>query len=329
MAKLAVPPISPRLRQAYEPIVTQKCLDDDTKWRDSLLPLLLDRIAAIESQIRLSLTANANTPSTKTLDEITQTIQRIRGHLNTNFSTAAPFTIRRIAEIILHYKESEYSLSTVELAHKYLLALARLVYVQSKETAFREVTLSDNENSTVPDDLELTAAEYYAHGLPKDIPFTRLLWEDAPITETIMVKDKSELLERVSSKLEAETSNCIEDDPPLKATLHEKNQTPLVRNEDESSEVSNLECTTESSIEKGDDVSWLPKTEHLSEEGGKSETKGDTLIETEECDHKNRLDGNESVAVEPTLALLLNHEELGEYSADSQLHKKAKFDYHE
>lgn len=200
MAKLSIPAISPELQQAFEPIIHQKCLDDDTKWEKSILPIFLDRLKSIETQIRQSVTSNANTPSTQVLDDITRTISRIRMHLQEYFPTAAPFTIRRIAEMVLLYEESEYSLSTVALANKYLLSLARLVCVQSKETSFREVSLSDSRSGEDQKRNGLSSTDYDKYGLPKDIEYSRLLWEDAPITETIMVKDKAELLEVVAEK---------------------------------------------------------------------------------------------------------------------------------
>lgn len=198
MAKLSIPAVSPELRQAFEPIILQKYLDDDAKWEKTILPLFLERLKSIEAHIRQSVTSNANTPSTHTLDNVTQTISRIRTHLQEYFTTAAPFTIRRIAEMLLLYEESEYSLSTVALANKYLLSLARLVCVQSKETSFREVSLLSSQSDQERNGL--SSVEYEKYGLPKDIEYSRLLWEDAPITETIMVKDKAELLEVVAEK---------------------------------------------------------------------------------------------------------------------------------
>lgn len=206
MAKLSIPPISPELRQAFEPIIKQKYLDDDTKWEKTILPIFLERLKTIETLIRQSVTSNALTPSIDTLDEILRAISRIRIHLEEYFTKAAPFTIRRIAELVLLYEDSEYSLSTVAQANKYLLSLARLVCVQSKETSFRAVTLNNNQfngsqevnNGQVGNTLSST--EYDRYGLPKDIEYSRLMWDDAPITETIMVKDKAELLEVVAEK---------------------------------------------------------------------------------------------------------------------------------
>lgn len=221
MARLTVAPISPELREAFEPIIEQKVLNDDQKWEETLLPLFLDRISSIEIQIRQSLTSNINTPSTHTLDDITHTIARIRTHIEDNFSSSAPFTVRRIAELLLQYEESEYSLHTVTLAHKYLLALARLVCVQSKESAFTKTTIECESKSAAAENLGIPITDYNKFGLPKEIQYSRLLWEEAPITETILVKDKAELLEKVAEKnsVSKNQEKECETDQPLESEV--------------------------------------------------------------------------------------------------------------
>lgn len=192
MAKLNVPPVETNLRQELEQIVQQKYLRDDDRWSKTILPFLLSRLATIETQIRQSVTANAHTPSSDTYDDVTRKIERIRTHFTENFACGAPFTIFRIAEVVISYQESEYSLATVALAHKYLLALERLLCVQSKETAFESSYNSQKLQSR-------EAIDGDAHGLSRDIKYTRLLWDDAPITDTIMVKTKDELLKKVAA----------------------------------------------------------------------------------------------------------------------------------
>lgn len=194
MAKISVPSLDPELHQLASDIISKKGLDDDQKWVTSIHPLLLKRLETIEAQIQHSVTANANTPPTTTLDEVKRTLERIRETMEENFDSGPPFTIRRIAELLVQYEDSEYSLTTVALAHKYLLALARLICVQSKESSFKElefvsasITLGSNSNAN-------------GEELPKDIKFERLLWDDAPITETILVTNKTELLEKVAER---------------------------------------------------------------------------------------------------------------------------------
>lgn len=199
MSKFKVPPLDPQFELALESIVEAKQLDDDEKWKTSLLPLLLDRVEAIETAVR-EYSAEPKSPLLQTLNEVTRTLVRVKTHLQDNFSSAAPFTIRRIAEILVQYDQSEYSLATVSLAHKYVLALARLVCVQSRETQFRDVLLSETEHKGTNGN-DVSQAENDEHGLPKDVKYTRLLWTDTPITETLMVKDKADLLKKVAEKV--------------------------------------------------------------------------------------------------------------------------------
>lgn len=194
MAKISVPSLDPELHQLASDIISKKGLDDDQKWVNSIHPLLVKRLETIEAQIQHSVTANANTPPTTTLDEVKRTLERIRETMEENFDSGPPFTIRRIAELLVQYEDSEYSLTTVALAHKYLLALARLICVQSKESSFKELQFI-SASSTLGSNSNANGEE-----LPKDIKFERLLWDDAPITETILVTNKTELLEKVAER---------------------------------------------------------------------------------------------------------------------------------
>lgn len=201
MSRFNVPPLDPNFQKALESIIEAKKLDNDITWRDSILPLLLDRVTAISNSVS-EYPAVSKSPLLQAINELKHALERILTHLVENFSTAAPFTIRRIAEILVQYDQSEYSLATVSLTHKYVLALARLVCVQSRETQFRNISLTEDSNSNstmgVVNDGSLSFAEKEEYGLPLDIKYTRIMWPNASITETIMVKSKEDLMKKVA-----------------------------------------------------------------------------------------------------------------------------------
>lgn len=142
MAKLVVPPTDPRLHEILHKVLQAKLLQDDHLWSLECLPLLYTRLDALHALVREAQVANAHTPDTSVVDYIFKSIDRMKSHLKEHFEAGAPFTVHRLAELVVEYADSGYLLTTVLLAQKYVLALSRTISVLSKETDFSN-TLGD------------------------------------------------------------------------------------------------------------------------------------------------------------------------------------------
>lgn len=183
MAKLIVPPLDESFQKTLLLVIANKKLEDDGIWTVDILPGLVQRLREIETAVRQAQTANANTPNASTVAEITATCAKINRHLAENFANGAPFTIHRIAELMLHYASSGYSLSSVVLAQKYLDALARTVVVLSKETDhIQNLETSSGQGNGWTKRLReegtprATPEDYDEHDLPTNIRFVALPW---------------------------------------------------------------------------------------------------------------------------------------------------------
>ncbi|GEQ68470.1 hypothetical protein JCM33374_g2138 [Metschnikowia sp. JCM 33374] len=188
MAKLAVPPIDPRLRSLLLPVLAKKHLNDDVLWKTEISPLICSHLEAVGHSVRQSATTNANAPATKIVDEIHRTLGEISRNLARSFAVAAPFTIHRVAELLLSYHESGYSLTTVISAQKWLSALARAFSVSSSESSYnhkRNVAVPSLSTTTPAgtQDSEVSEEECRLHNLPPNIRFVRLNWEKKGVDE--------------------------------------------------------------------------------------------------------------------------------------------------
>lgn len=149
MAKLAVPPTDSRLTSILHKVLDSKVLLDDSLWTLECLPLLYSRLDALHTLVRDAQVVNANAPDKSVVDHIFHTLEQIRSHLETHFLNGAPFTIQRLSELVVDYGSSGHLLTTVVLAQKYVLALARTVMVLSKETEYLPAVESGSSDNSV------------------------------------------------------------------------------------------------------------------------------------------------------------------------------------
>lgn len=202
MVRITVPPINTRLREILEQPKKTGELNDDVTWKSTLLPLLLERLKTVKEAVHQAQTTNANGPTGKEVDKIYSSCDKIKEYLGKNFADAAPFTIYRIAELVLEPEKSGYLLSTMQLVERYLAAFARTVMVVSKETEFfgdvdkDESTESNGSNGVRKEsDTELnkaTPADYEKYDLPRDVKFISLPWaqpKKASIDESSIAED--------------------------------------------------------------------------------------------------------------------------------------------
>lgn len=166
MAKLVVPPINSRLEAILFKVLDAKVLRDDALWSLECLPLLYSRLDALRNLVREAQMANAHAPDKTIVDHIFRTLDRIRGHLEAHFLTGAPFTVHRLSELMVDYRASGYLLTTVVLAQKFVLALARTIMVLSKETDYLPAGEQLDKSSDSVDRPEV--AGQIKNGLSKD-----------------------------------------------------------------------------------------------------------------------------------------------------------------
>lgn len=177
MAKLAVPPVDPELRRHMLTVLAGRRLCNDALWEKSILPLFLARLDAIATLVRQATTTNANTPSTAVVDDIYTTLARISRHTRRNFARAAPFTVVRLAELLVAYDRSGYTLASVGHAQKYVAALCQCAVVQSPEVAAGDETPAVSEARKRLRD-EATREDYEQHDLPRNVRFVLLPWAE-------------------------------------------------------------------------------------------------------------------------------------------------------
>lgn len=169
MAKLAVPPTDSRLASILHKVLDSKVLLDDSLWTLECLPLLYSRLDALHTLVRDAQVVNAHAPDKSIVDHIFHTLEQIRSHLESHFLNGAPFTIQRLSELVVDYGSSGYLLTTVVLAQKYVLALARTVMVLSKETEYLPAVESGSSDNIVDSEgtREMLDSIEKKNGLPK------------------------------------------------------------------------------------------------------------------------------------------------------------------
>ncbi|EEQ36515.1 hypothetical protein CLUG_00638 [Clavispora lusitaniae ATCC 42720] len=170
---LQVPPVSDKLQNALQRVLDNKILNDDAFWCADILPALLDRL----HEIKLSVASKDMHPECLEA-HIVAVADEIQSRLQTEFSDGAPFTILRIAELVLRYDDNGYSLSTAQHMKKYIDALKKTVFVSSKETDY---PLSPGETSRpqTPSTLfSATPSDYDHHNLPTNVLFVPIPWAE-------------------------------------------------------------------------------------------------------------------------------------------------------
>ncbi|KAF3988714.1 hypothetical protein FT663_03221 [Candidozyma haemuli var. vulneris] len=186
MVRLVVPPVEARLHNTLTAPLETGVLNDDVTWENTVLPSLLDRVRSVKAAVHQAQTTNASGPSAKDVDTISSSCDKIEKHLKTQFANGAPFTIYRLAELVLEPEKSGYSLATVQSAERYLAAFARTVLVSSKETEHlakeeeNGVGHLNGSNGSLPEPSDepnrATPAQYEEYDLPRDVTFLSLPW---------------------------------------------------------------------------------------------------------------------------------------------------------
>lgn len=285
-----MPPIDTRLRSLLLPVLADKRLDNDALWCSEVLPLLQEYLVSLGHLVRQSVTANANAPATKIVDEIHQTLDEISRNLSRSFASAAPFTVHRVAELLLAYDESGYSLTTVVLAQKWLLALARTLSVSSSELSYnlrRSVAAPPMYTSAAADEKHpaILEEDCRRHNLPPNIRFVPLPWEPKSPSEPEVEKEATPTDEPALKRQKPSTEE--EETPGLSLDI-----TTNVPHTDESTKINGKDKSdgiakpTEISLNSQD----VPEEDLESEKGNKinpesSKSPQDTHINTEDSAH--------------------------------------------
>ena len=170
---LQVPPVSDKLQNALQRVLDNKILNDDAFWCADILPALLDRL----HEIKLLVASKDMHPECLEAD-IVAVADEIQSRLQTEFLDGAPFTILRIAELVLRYDDNGYSLSTAQHMKKYIDALKKTVFVLSKETDY-PLLPGETSRPQTPSTLFLaTPLDYDHHNLPTNVLFVPIPWAE-------------------------------------------------------------------------------------------------------------------------------------------------------
>lgn len=102
--------------------------------------------------------------------ESLQMVEKTKAHLLKNFASGAPFTVYRLAEILL-----EKEVVGRHAMQRYLHGLLRVVMVLSKETDYKTEE-ARAENGKPSDGLTATDEDYVSNDLPTNVRYVKLPW---------------------------------------------------------------------------------------------------------------------------------------------------------
>lgn len=129
----------------------QACTIDEDDWKNKALPGILELIEQIGST---SIETKQVSPSDQeAIKKLERSKSRLASHLKTHFGAAAPFTIRRIAELLLDPKKEGYASNTLQEKVKFFNALSKSVLVSSALNEFPVETFNANDNASALDDV--------------------------------------------------------------------------------------------------------------------------------------------------------------------------------
>lgn len=146
---------------------------DEDHWKNKALPGILELIEQIGST---SIDAEHESASSQeTIKRLERGKSKLVSHLKTHFAVAAPFTIRRIAELLLDPKKEGYALNTLQEKVKFFNALSKSVLVSSALNEFPVETLNVDDNASALEDVnsvdKMVRIPWLEHADEKDLVF--------------------------------------------------------------------------------------------------------------------------------------------------------------
>ncbi|KAK6456009.1 uncharacterized protein RJT20DRAFT_5415 [Scheffersomyces xylosifermentans] len=196
---LSIPELDVELEATLQHIVETRTFDPDTepeKWSKTILPAIITRLNLI-SEIASSQGEQFNTrPEGVDLPSaISSTNSRIVRQLQQAFVEHPPFTIVRIAEILLNPKQEGYDLVNNSQILKYFNSLAKIVFVSSSITDFPPTTFS-NVNGKVEEPSNEVVEPVITSQTLVNIPLVAIPW----LSEAKNVKEETKNGEDTNTK---------------------------------------------------------------------------------------------------------------------------------
>lgn len=173
MAKLDAPQVEPSLCALLAPILLNGALDNDQLWQTQIVPLLTSHFRCFKALVRQTASSGAK-EATLSAHEICVKIDAIQQNLD-RFAEKAPFTIYRVAELLLRPEESGYLVATLAQAQKWVTAVLRLLCVALSETRFAASSVADSAATEIPLG-GISAAQYKQYKLPTNVTFVEIEW---------------------------------------------------------------------------------------------------------------------------------------------------------
>lgn len=176
---LPIAPVSDELELLCRSVISEKFCILHAVWLALFAPLLAQRLRDIQTGVA-GPSVSGGVGGGKTAAVIGRTI----AHLNDTLSRDPPFTLLRIAELVVDYTCNGYAVDTPTAVEKYVTALFKVVNVQSLEleiaslaTGASPTELLASSESRSP--LGCVSLEDYAkHDLPMNIKFQALNWDE-------------------------------------------------------------------------------------------------------------------------------------------------------
>lgn len=161
---MRLPPLEPAFQGHLQNIADTKVVQNDQLWNSEILPLFLHRLDRLADT-----TAEDEQTNKKTIN--------IKSHVEKNFSGGPPFTIYRLAELLL-----ETEIIGRQALPRYIDAISRAAMVLSMEGEYGEKDddmengVNGGVNGDKGDSPQAQEEDYVAHELPTNVRFIKLPW---------------------------------------------------------------------------------------------------------------------------------------------------------
>lgn len=178
MPELAIPPLKEGLECSLREIVSSKkyTKKSDSEWSSEILPQVLARIEEItDVAITQGEKYNKRPEGIDLPKAIVRIKKKIEIHLKTTFMDNPPFTLHRIAEIILRPEQEGYALTNNAQILKYFNSFSKLVVVASSVNDYPDVMFLNSD----------TAAMNNSKHITQTVPLIEIPWlnEEKPSKE--------------------------------------------------------------------------------------------------------------------------------------------------
>lgn len=146
---IMLPELDPEVKAFLTDVAVNRNYEiDSIRWK-AILPKLTDRLSTIVSIAKTGDQYGTRPVGVNLPEAIEKKYKRIESHIEANFTELPPFTIPRLAEILLDPAAEGYDLVNNIQILKYFNSLARLVLVSSVILDYPPTTFTNGNDATI------------------------------------------------------------------------------------------------------------------------------------------------------------------------------------